>query len=85
MDGEEQPFTNKHFKAYFKNVLARFLWGAKYLHTRDIGISKNMYALFFCGGHLGGGAPIICGGARAPPPPVATPWGSVLLRRHGVH
>ena len=20
MDGEEQPFTNKHFKAYFKNA-----------------------------------------------------------------
>ena len=42
----------------------------KYLHTRDIGKLKNMYALFFLwGGGAPGGAPIICGGARAPQAP----------------
>ena len=44
-----------------------FCGGAKYLHTRDIGKLKNMYAWFFfvC----------VCGGTcpPSPPPPIAMP------------
>ena len=47
--------------------LAWYLSGAKYLHTRDIGKLKNMYALFLWGAP--GGAPRICGGHVPPPPP----------------
>ena len=58
MDGEE------HFKAWF-------LWGAKYLHTRDIGKLKKyvcMIFFFLGGGHLGGGTENLWG-ARTPGPP----------------
>ena len=58
------------------------MWGAKYLHTRDIGKLKFFVCMIFFlwggtwGGHLGGGAPSICGGR---PPPVATPLPTVLF------
>ena len=49
-----------------------FLWGAKYLHTRDIGKLKNVYIsmIFLWGGGTWGGTENLWG-ARAPqaPPP----------------
>ena len=55
------------------------LWGAKYLHTRDIGKLKICvhYFFFVGGGHLGG-TEILWEGRHMPPPPrppppVATP------------
>ena len=59
---EEQPITNKHFKAYFKNAYAWYLSGAKYFYTImcDIGkLKKYVCMIFLC--------------PPPPPPPVATP------------
>ena len=36
MDGEEQPFTIKHFKAYFKNAYKHDFCGEQSIYTRAI-------------------------------------------------
>ena len=74
MDGEEQPFTNKHFKAYIKNAYKLDFCGEQSTYTRAILANKKicMHDFFF---FVGGTDNLWGGGARAPPPPptVATP------------
>ena len=53
-----------------------FVGSKVFTHARYWQIKKYVCMIFFCGGHLGGGAPRICGGhvpPPRPPPPVATP------------
>ena len=83
MGVEEQPITNKHFKAYLNNAFKHDICREQSIYTRAIlANSKICMHDFFCGGAPGGGVPIICGGARAPqaPHPVATPHLHRILR-----
>ena len=77
MDGKEQPFTNKHFKAYFKNAYISmiFVCREQSIYTRAILANQKIcfHDFFVGGGHLGGTENLWGGGHVPPRPPVATP------------